>query len=293
MGDPLSVAASAIAVAHTVKRIYEIGNAAYNSKHEKEEFNNVMETLSVQVSSLEDLAAKVDASPEDPRFNGFRAIIKHSKHFNKGKEVEPDPNEKDIGVLQRLAISMDEMEAKLVSRTGLKGYSRRLLWIHERKKFEEFIGEIKQWTDVVSSVLTYDHFLNDIETNDYVRDTSSRVKNLEIEAAKAAEDRKSALEDRRRAAIADERRTAEKERKAKEKLRLEIVRWMSPLKFRERHSVLMSQPEANSVRPQLLHTEEFEVWTKGRQWILHCEGKPGAGKVLSHIICASNAQKLF
>jgi len=287
MVDPVSITASAVSIGQLAKIIYDIGNAAYKSKHEKEEYNKVMDDLFAQIKSLKVVADKVDSAPEDHRFDGFRAIIKSSKQFDNGKDVEPDPDKKGIGVLQRLATSMDHMERQLLSRNGVKGYARGLLWIHEKKKFETFIAEIKQWTDVVHSVLGYDHFLADIETNDYVRDTSSRVKNLESEAASAAEDRKFAAEDRRKAVVAEERKAAEKARKAEEKLRLEIVRWISQLKFRERQSALLNLPQTKLMMPKLLCTEEFNLWTKGRPWILHCEGKPGAGKVCSRPVQVS------
>ena len=282
--DPLSITSSAITVALVVQKIYDTGKAAYKSEHEKEEFNNVMKDLSSKVNSLKVVAELADKASGDPRFDGFRAVIEHSRRFDNGTGVTADPDGKEPGVLQRLEVSMNNMAAQLVSRHGVKGYARRLLWTNEKKKLESFITEIKEWTDVVSSVLDYDRFLIDIETNDHVRDTSSRVKNLEIEATKAAEDRRLAAEDRRRAAVAEEKKAAEKARKAKEQLRLDIVRWISQLRFRERQSALLNLPQTRFLKPELLGTEEFNLWIKGRPWILHCEGKPGAGKVCSQHI---------
>jgi len=84
--------------------------------------------------------------------------------------------------------------------------------------------------------------------------------------------------------VAEEKRAAEKARKAKEQLRLDIVRWISQLRFRERQSALLNLPQTRFLKPELLGTEEFNLWIKGRPWILHCEGKPGAGKVCSQHI---------
>lgn len=282
--DPLSITASAISIGLVVKQIGDVGIAAYKSEDEKKEFKNVTKDLSMRVNSLEVIAVMADSAPRDHRFDGFRAVMKHSKLLDNGNDVKPDPDEKGPGVLQRLEVSMGDMLAQLESRHGVKGSFRRLLWVHERKKYETFIVEIKQWTEIVSSVLQYDHFLVDIDTNDHVRDTNTRVKNLELEAAQAAEDRKLVTEDRRKATITEERKAAEKARKVKERLRLDIVRWISQLRFRERQSALLNLPQTKLLKPELLCTEEFNLWTKGRPWILHCEGKPGAGKVRSQPI---------
>lgn len=277
MADPLSITASAISVLHVVKRIYDVGNAAYKSKREKGEFNRVMNSLTVQMSSLKALAERVEDNPEDERFAGLRAIFTSSKQVKNGGEVLPDLTKKEPGVLERLQFSMDDMESKLVSRSGCRGYSRRLLWIHEKKVFQENIAEIKQWTDTVDSVLQKDHLIVDLETNDHVKVTSARVKKLEEEAGKAAEDRKIASEERRQ----DQER---KQMKANESRRREIFKWISPLNFGQRQSALLNQPLSSFTKPRLLESEEFMLWTKGRPWILHCEGKPGAGKVCSYLL---------
>jgi len=284
--DPLSITASAISIGLVVQEIYKFGNAAYKSEDEKKEFNSVMNDLSIRVKSLKVVADMADNAPDDHRFDGFRAVIQHSTPLDNGKNVEPDPGKKGPGVLRRLELAMGNMADQLESRHGVKGSFRRLLWIHEKKKFEAFIAKIQQWTEVVSRVLRDVNFLVDMETNNYVRDTSSRVKNLEIEAAQAAEDRKLAAEDRRKAAVAEERKAAEKARKAKEQLRLDIVRWISHLRFRERQSALLNLPQTKLLEPELLCTEEFNLWIEGRPWILQCEGKPGAGKVCSQPVQA-------
>ena len=274
MGDPLSVAASAIAVAHVIRRIYEVGNAAYRSNREKREFNHVLDNLAVQVSSLQALEGKASHNPEDPRYAGFRAILKSSKQFVPGKDVEPDPSEKAPGVVERLLSAMQRMEDNLKIKHGIRAGVRKVIWFHEKDKFQADIDEIKQWTDVVRSILSYDHFMVSIGTDD-------RVQRLELEAAKAAEDRALAAEERRQATIREQQRIAEKAFKLRETRRLELIKWVSPLRFRERHSALLNQHQTSIRIPDLLQTEEFELWTTGRPWILHCEGKLGAGKVYS------------
>ena len=269
MGDPVG---TIIAVLQAAERIYEIGRAVYKSPKEREELSNVISNLTVQVESLQVLERKALGHPDDPRYAGFRALLRSSKQFQPGKGIEPDPAEKQPGVLQRLQGAMDRMEVKLRKMSGKRGHLRRLIWIYEKKDFEEDIDEMTRWISLITSVLQYDHFIVDIETNDHVKDNTLRLKALEEEAAKAAIDRKQAA---LRAAEAD----AARETKRKEKLRLELITWLSPLRFRERHSALTRQPQIGFTQSRLLKTEEFRLWIEGRPWILRCDGKPGAGKV--------------
>ena len=265
MTDPVSITASAISIAHVVKRLYDIGNAAYKSKEEKRKFNNVINNLNVQVTSLQLLEQRAFSNEDDPRYAGFRAVLKSSKQFRNGKDVEPDPDGKEPGGLQRLEYEMDQLETKLKVKHGFRAGARRLLWFHEREEFEKTIAQIKQWTDIVDSILRYDHQIMAIETDDHVKDTSARVKGLEDLAVKAD--------------FREERKAVEKAAKLREIRRLEIVKWISPLRFRERQNAILNQAPLSAREPNLVRTEEFGLWARGRPWILYCEGKPGAGKV--------------
>ena len=279
MGDPFSTVASVIAVIQAAERIYEIGRAVYKSPKEREEFGNVIGNLGVQVTSLQILEEKALQNPDDPRYAGFRALLKSSKQFQPGKPLEADPTEKQPGVLQRLQVAMDGMEAKLDKMMKKRHQWRRAFWVYEKKDFQEDVDEIVRWTALVTSVLQYDHFLIDIETNDHVKDNNLRLRSLEEEAAKAAEDRKLAAQEREKAALRAMEVEASKEAKRIERLRLDLIKWLSPLRFRERQSALLRQRSIGFTQPKLLKTEEFRLWVQGGPWILHCDGKPGAGKV--------------
>ena len=279
MADPFSTAASAIAVAEALKKTFDIGAAAYNSEKEKAILSNTVQNLSVKIDLLRDLEKRALSNRDDSRYDGFRAILKSSNQFQSGKSIMPDPTGTGPGVLQRLLRRIEKTESKLESKQGFRANARRILWFRERKDFAEIISEIKQWTEVVDSVLRYDHHMMAIGTDDRVKEVDMRMKNLEVEAAKAAEDRRMATEERKQAAAREERKAAEKAMELKEARRLEIVRWISPLRFRERQHAILNQAPASITRPDLLRTEEFGLWTQGRPWILHCEGKPGAGKV--------------
>lgn len=276
MAEPLGATASVIAIAEVVLKIIEIGNAAYKSSKEKERFNNVLGNLKVLVDRLQVLEATARENPDDSRYAGLRAIFKSSKDFPAdGSKVEPDDTQEQPGVLERLLRAMEKMEDRLKHKSGKRAKLRQAIWYYERDDVQKDIDEVKNWTGQVDSVLISGGFEVGIDSN-------TRIKFLEEEALKAAEDRKIAIEDRRVAALRDAKADSERESKNREKLRLEIIKWISPLRFRERQFALLTQPYVDFTKPKLLQTEEFQLWADGRPWLLHCEGKPGSGKVSSH-----------
>lgn len=272
----MDVTSSVISIAHAAKKVYDVGHAAYKSKEEQAAFHDTITRLLVKTAQLQRLEDKASKDPDDPRFAGFRALLASSQQFKGDNHAEPVPTGTD---LQRLEKSMRKTVEKLESKHGL----RRIFWIHEKDDFVKTIADIKQWTDIVDSVLRDDHHLMAIGTDDHVRDTNARVKTLEDrqkdEAAKAAEYRKIEAEERKQAAAREERKAAEKAMRLRETRRIEIVRWISPLRFRERQSAILNQAPTSITKPDLVQTEEFDIWLRGQPWILHCEGKPGAGKV--------------
>ena len=274
--DSMDVTSSIISIAHAAQKVYDVGHAAYKSKEEQAAFNDTITKLLVKTAQLQRLEEKASKDKDDPRFAGFRALLASSQQFKSGKHAESVPNETDF---QRLEKNMKKTVEKLESKHGL----RRLLWIHEKDDFVKTIADIKLWTDIIDSVLRDDHHLMAIGTDDHVKDMSARVKTVEDrqqdEAAKAAEYRKIAAEERKQAAAREKRKAEEKAMRLKETRRIEIVRWISPLKFRERQSAILNQAPTCITKPDLVQTEEFDIWLRGQPWILHCEGKPGAGKV--------------
>ena len=253
--DPLSATASAASVAHVLHNIYRYGHAVYKSKAEQRQLKGVFERLDEKLNRLKTQETKALKHPDDPMYQGFLAVLKSSEPIKDDENVMCDPTGRKPGALQQLQTDMEKMEAKLVSKSGCRARSRRLLWYHERKKFQEMIDEFNDWTAAVDSILI----------PDVIIDTNERVRVIDDKVDDAARDR--------------ERMNLEKKRKALEKRRKDIVAWLSPLRFRERQSGLLIGVQANLSNPSLLAFEEFELWKAGRPWILHCQGKPGAGKV--------------
>lgn len=249
--DPVSalgVVGVTFQLLHIVHNIYRYGNAVYNSKAEQRKLKGAFENLEVKLNRLEVQERKALDHPDDPMYQGFLAVLRSSTSMTDNERVSPDPTGKNPGALRQLQTDMENMEAKLISRSGCKAQSRRLLWYQERKKFQEMIDDINKWTAAVDSILI----------PDVIMDTNERVRVIDDKVDNAARDRA---------------------RKAVEKRRREIVTWLSPLKFRERQSALLNRVQAKTFEPDLLFSEEFKLWKDDRPWILYCQGKPGAGKV--------------
>ncbi len=257
--DGVSAAASIYSLIQAAEAIYDYGLVTYKAKAEQRKLSSAIDELKVKLKLLKQQDERAIANPEDPWFQGVRAILASSKQFTDDGKVEPDLTKEGAGVLGRLETAMQNREDKLSRRQiGCTALPRRLLWYWERKKFEETIAEIHQWTQVVDTVCNYDHFTLDLDTHAQVKMGNDDMKIIKNQLGKAAQ---------------------EKEKKTMEKRRVAIVTWLSPLKFRERQSALLIQMSTSLSAPRLLTSKEYQLWEEGHPYILHCEGKPGAGKV--------------
>ena len=190
---------------------------------------------------LEQLRGQESYARTHPDDRGYDNIraMLHPSTQSSGKNV-PNATTKGPGVLERLQSAMKETESQLTPGHGYKARARRLWWYHDRKKHEALLANLKDWTATVDSIL-----IGDI--HDRLRTIDDRI----------------------------DYSTRESERKALEEKRIAIVTWLSSLRFRERQSEIQS----NLFKPSLLTSKEFEMWKAGSPWILHCQGKPGSGKV--------------
>ncbi|KAK4690730.1 hypothetical protein P7C71_g6128, partial [Lecanoromycetidae sp. Uapishka_2] len=269
--DGLSAASSVVSLIQAAVAIYDYGCVTYNAKREQRQLSSAVEDLKVKLSLLKQQFERATANPDDPWYEGVRGIMKSAKQFGHDDKVEPDPTEKGPGVLRRMEYAMQRRQDKLSRRQiGCTARPRRLLWYWERKRFEEMITELKQWTNIVDTVCNYDAFTLGLDTNAHVKKGNDRVQILGNDMRIIKEGLGSAAR--------------EKERKALERRRIAILAWLSPLKFKERQSALLIQMSTSLSTPTLLTTEEYLAWEGGQHYMLHCEGKPGAGKTL---LCAA------
>ena len=240
--DGLGAAASIVSLLELAQKLYDIGEVAYKSEREKSELKNKLGDLTVKLKQLKGQESYARKHPDDRRYDNIRAILYPSEQPN-GKN-EPNGTTKQPGILERLQSAMEETESQITPGHGYKARARRLLWYHDRKKYEGTLADIREWTATVDSIL--------------IVDTYDRVRTIEDKI---------------------DHSTREKERKALEKKRIAIVTWLSSLRFRERQSALVNQMQARLFKPSLLTSKEFEMWKAGGPWILHCQGMPGSGKV--------------
>ena len=245
--DPFSITVGSLTLLQAVKPLYDFALDAYHAKEQQKEIKKVFERLNLRLERLVALEKEAAREPDDPRHRSFIAVLKSSKQSTPGK-VEPDPQGREPGASQRLQDDMVRMLAKMNPKSKREIISQQFLWHNKKDKFQELVQQINEWIATIESII-----ILDIQV-----DTNDRVRNIEIRMKKA---------------------DLEKEKKANEKRKLALVRWLSPLMFREWQSALLIESPTALKRPRLLDTEEFDAWVKGRPWILHCQGKPGAGKV--------------
>ena len=67
------------------------------------------------------------------------------------------------------------------------------------------------------------------------------------------------------------------ETKVRAELKESVIRWLSSLDFLTRQEEIFN--DCLDTSQWLLESEEFQVWSSGGLWALHCEGEPGVGKV--------------
>ena len=238
----IGASASIATLLHVASKLYALCEAAYKSKKEQAKLKRALDILSLKLKQLQTLEANAREFPDDPRYANVRAILASSNRFQ-GKTGSHDENS-DCGVLGGLKRAMQETEADLTPKHGHRARARRLLWHHERKPFQQLIVDITDWTESVNSILIGETFERMMTVEDKIDDSS---RNKEI--------------------------------KALERRRIAIVAWLSSLRFKERQSELLNKTQTTLFQPVLLTTDEFEMWKEGRPWLLHCQGKPGSGKV--------------
>ena len=240
--DPLGAAASIVTLLDIVQKLYDLGEAAYKSEKEKSELKNKLGGLTVKLEQLKGQESYARTHPDDQRCDNIRAILYPSTQPS-GKNV-PNATSKGSGVLKQLQSALEETESQITPGHGYKARARRLLWYHDRKRYEGTLANLKECTARVDSILIGDIY-------DGVRTIEDRI----------------------------DHSTRESERKALEEKRTAIVTWLSSLRFRERQSELVNKMQSNLFKPRLLTSKEFEMWKAGSPWILHCQGMPGSGKV--------------
>ena len=319
--------ASVATLLHVARKIQQYGQDYFTAKEQQDELVRTLGIFETKVKLLGKHAERAFKNPNDERFEALRTVLKSSAMVDsKGEKFGPDPYGRSVGALKRIENGMKELEKNLeaLNQNGAESSIKRLWWHHDKKAFVKIVTKIAQSITQVESVLAYDHFAILLDADDGVRklmknqeterderqaerklDAEERQKTRKEEAEerqKAREEQVQAIEKLRReeaeqwersrkeAAEESQRVARERDLEAKEKKRVAIVNWLSPLSFQARQSEIYNQCiQQNVSTPDLLTSPEFDAWTSGSPWMLRCVGEPGAGKTF---LCALVTQRL-
>ena len=320
--------ATLVEVAHKVQ---QYSHDYFTAKEQQDEFSLTLNNLQTKIELLGKHGQRAFENPEDERFEALRKVLKSSTVVgSKGEKLGPDPNHKSVGALKRIENGMKDTEAKLrsLSENSAESRIKRMWWHHDKKSFQKTIAKIDESIKQVESVLAYDHFAISFDTNEGVkkilkrqeaeadiRQEQRRTDADERENARReeAEERRNAREEQARATerlrreesenwersrreAADERQRAawEREKEIKERKRIAIIDWLSPLTFQARQAELYNQCRQQNVSdPSLLKSSEFRAWISGTPWRLQCVGEAGAGKTFLCALVVEYLKEMF
>lgn len=276
--DGVSLAASIVSLIDLAEVLYNYTHSVIKAGEEQKKLLNVLDNLEQVLESLRDREEEARQNPNVLWYQGLIALSRSAKQTSSGNgKIIPDGTGKGEGALNRLKAAIEKMIAKLEIPKGER-IRQRIMWPHQKVKFEEMLNEIERWQNQIDSILDQDHFRLSLDTNARVqiieadtRDINARTQTIGYDTKIIANDTKElknrllALEER------GERKDREKERKA-------IISWLSPLEFRKRQAEIFTA-KCTLTGNRLLESPEFNAWISGRPWDLLCQGMAGAGKV--------------
>ena len=327
MAEAIGLIASVATVLHVARKVQQYGQDYFTAKEQQDELVRTLGIFETKVKLLGKHAERAFKNPNDERFEALRTVLTSSAVVDsKGGKLGPDPYGRSVGALKRIENGMKELEKNLeaLKQNGAESSIKRFWWHHDKKAFLKIVTKIAGSISTVESVLAYDHFSILLDTDDGVRklmknqeterderqaerklDAEERQKIRKEEAEerqKAREEQAQAVEklrteeaeqwerSRKEAAEESQRVARERDLEAKEKKRVAVINWLSPLSFQARQSEIYNQCiQQNVSTPSLLASPEFDTWTSGPPWMLRCVGEPGAGKTF---LCALVVQRL-
>ena len=309
MAEVVGLIASVATLLHLARKLQEYGRDAFAAKEQQVELARTLATFQTKVELLGKHAERAFKDPTDERFEALRAVLQSSTVLDSsGENFGPDPGGRSVGALKRIENGMKETakNLKALSEHSTESKIKRIWWHHDKKNFQKTIGKIDESIKQVESVLAYDHFAISLGTSDGVRkviktqETEAGIRQAErkVDADEREKARREEAErwERSRREATEERQRAARERKLeiKERKRVAIIDWLSPLSFQARQSQLYNQcTQQNVSTPNLLASPEFEAWTAGAPWMLQCVGEPGAGKTFVCALVVEHLKAIF
>ena len=276
--DGISLAASIVSLIDLSKVIFNYAHSVLKAGEERKKLLIVLDNLEQVLESLRDREEEARQNPNVSWYQGLIALSRSAKQSSSGNgKLVPDGTGKGEGVLTRLKVAVEKMIAKLEISTGER-IRQRIMWPHQKVKFEDTLTEIERWQKMIDSVLDQDHFRLSLDTNARVQIIESDTKDINIRTRGIEYDTKVIVNDttelKTRLRALEERG----ERKDREKERKAIISWLSPLEFRKRQAEIFSA-KCTLTGNRLIESLEFKAWVLGRPWDLLCQGIAGAGKV--------------
>ena len=331
MAEVVGLIASVATLMEVANKVQEYSHDYFTAKEQQDEISLTLNNLQTKIKLLGKHEQRALNNPEDERFEALRKVLKSSTVVDsKGEKLGPDPNGKSVGALKRIQNGMKDTEAKLksLSEDSAESKFKRMWWHHDKRSFQKTIAKLDESIKQVESVLAYDHFAISLDTNEGVkkirerqeaeadvRQEQRRIDADERENARReeAEERRKARSEqaqaterlrreeaenwersRREAAEEREREAWEREKEIKERKRIAIIDWLSPLSFQARQAELYNQCKQQNVSdPSLLASPEFKAWTSGTPWRLQCVGEPGAGKTFLCALVVEYLKQMF
>lgn len=286
--EPLSAAASIIAVLELSEKVVSYAISVAKAKKERQNIRDALDNLVILVRSLKSRIA--NSADGEPWYEGLKQMVNLSGSRDaNGKFVIDLENGK--GPVANISQILKKLEARL--RPPAHPHLKKFMWFWERDSIEALLKDFDRLRDNIQAILADDHFELSLELRraqieeteqrqqaETERQLRERKRQVEEEAG-AAEVRKALQSVQQSQLESEQRLRAERQKQqlsaiASEKQ--EIAQWLSPLEFLARQEELFDGCFPRTGR-WLLDSEVFQQWTLGRPWHLRCYGQAGAGKV--------------
>ncbi|MCJ1383169.1 hypothetical protein MMC17_006282 [Xylographa soralifera] len=259
--DPISAITIVTTAIGFIENINAIVNWIQDTRNARKDHRRWLGDLEALVLLFKTLQRRAEAAEGSEKSDWFYGFIEALKDNNSEIAIskEADDSIKLGGLFGRLQDKVEALKEKLEIKHGWRGIKQRVRHSNDKGDIRDDYADIRALKADLDSIMQYDHFtlsLNIKRQNDAL-----------LAMQKAQENR------------------------AMNEQEMRILKWLSPLEFRERQRKILSECFYNACVPPgqwLLESEEFIVWktgASGRKWPLYYYGKPGAGKtVLSSIV---------
>lgn len=256
MADPLSIAASIVALLDLTKEVVRFGKTFYNAKEGREEDITELENLNRLAKVV---ANRLDEAQRQPTFRWHTVILD-----------ELDAKRNGNSPVKRATECADALKNKLRPDHKIRNRDRFLRYWKE-KDIESRLAKISGCLKEIDIVLEQGHY--QLSKGHY--ELSKQHFELSEDQYRIQTDMQGQLYALNDTVSRQEQRRLKED---DESLRKAIEQWLSPLEFLARQRDLMSK-DFRTRLSWFLESEEFTSWVKGRPWQLRCIGEPGSGKV--------------